>query len=621
VKVVFFSPFANIWEHSFPEALVAESFAQHSVDVTTVRCGGMLQVHCVAMSAAGVGPDASLKTRQQVCRACMKRRDLLTSATNLPTLILDEWQTEADSATVERMCAEVRQDDWTGLEIDGIPLGRYAAYEVWLNNKLVNTNFDGVVWEQYLGQLHNTLATFLAAKRVIASDPPDAVVLYNDHYSVNHAFASAALLAGIHTYTIHGGNHIVRRGETLSIFSSNHTMEEIFRSHAWHDYEANPIGAKEIDLVGEHLSGLLEANSAFAYSSGFKGTGASELRRRLGIRDGAPVMLATMSSEDELMAVKLIDAMPSSLEQKSLFSDQFEWVEYLFAYAQSHPHVHLVLRLHPRMFPNKRESVLSPVVSRIMGLRDGAPDNVTFNMPADGIGLYDLMQVVDVLLNFRSSVGAELASFGIPVVVPSNSDFYTYPSEINRIGHSRLEFTAEIDRALQEGWSIENTRRAFRWFAFLFTRVAVDFSGVVSSRPITIRPKKPGWRLAVWKKLVYLVIQFGPLVRERISLRNRRLSPESQEILLDVITSALHSASDSALWAPVVSSLPRETELLEGYLVGLSVTLWKNIDEPGALPARIRAGIASLPVDHSPAPGEPDTETEQQDPHARTKDS
>jgi hypothetical protein len=218
-------------------------------------------------------------------------------------------------------------------------------------------------------------------------------------------------------------------------------------------------------------------------------------------------------------------------------------------------------------------------------------------------------------------VGAELASFGIPVVVPSNSDFYTYPSEINRIGHSRMEFTAEIDRALREGWSIENTRRAFRWFAFLFTRVAVDFSDAVNSRPIAIRPKKPGWRLAAWKKLVFLVIQFGPLVRERLSLRNRRLAPTSQEILLDVITSALHSASDSALWPPVVSSLPLETELLEGYLVRLTATLWKDIDEPGALPARIHAGLAYLPVDHSPAPGEPDTETQQQDLHARTEDA
>ena len=64
---------------------------------------------------------------------------------------------------------------------------------------------------------------------------------------------------------------------------------------------------------------------------------------------GRPVLLATMSSEDELMAVRLIDAMPRSVPQASLFRDQFEWVEFLFDYARLHPEVHLILRLHPRM--------------------------------------------------------------------------------------------------------------------------------------------------------------------------------------------------------------------------------------------------------------------------------
>lgn len=595
VKVLFFSPFANIWEHSFPEALVGESFSRHSIEVTTVRCNGMLQVHCVAMSAAAVGPEAPLATRQQVCKACTKRRDLLTSKMGLPALVLDDRVTADDRAIADRLCSEVRQENWTDLEFDGVPLGRYAAYEVWLNNKLVSTDLSDEIWAQYLGQLRNTLLTYCAAKRVLAEQTPDSVIVYNDHYSVNHAFCSAAQRAGIATYTIHGGNHIVRRGETLSMFSSNHTMEEIFRSQAWADYQTEPIGAAEVELVGDHFSGLLEASSAFAYSSGFKGTDAGELRHKLGVREGTPILLAPMSSEDELMAVRLIDAIPSTLEQKSLFADQFEWVNFLFEHARSHPELHLVLRLHPRMFPNKREGLLSPVVGKIMALRDDAPDNVTFNMPSDGIGLYDLMQVVDVLLNFRSSVGAELATFGIPVVVPSNSDFYTYPGTINRIGHSRHDYVAEIDRALAEGWSIENSRRAFRWFAFLFSRVVVDFSSAVSARPISVRPKKPGLRLWLWKKMVYIVIQYGPLLRERLALRSRALSTSSQDILLDVLTHHLKSVSDSSLWKPVGSTLDEETALLRGYLDQLCSTLWSGIGDANSLAGRIRSSARNWP--------------------------
>ena len=593
MKVMFFSPFANIWEHSFPEALVGESFGKHEIDVTTVRCGTMFQAYCVAMSAAAIEPTASLTMREQVCKACIKRRDLLTTSMNLPAIVLDELIDSDDRAAIDGYCKEIEPENWTSFEIDRVPLGRYAAYELWLSNKLVSTELSGELWPQYLDQLRNTLLAYFGAKRVLAAERPDAVIVYNDHYSVNHAFCAAARLYGIATYTIHGGSHIVRRGETLSMLASDHTMEDVFRSAAWQSYRHAPIGRTEVSLVGDHISGLLEASSAFAYSSGFRGASPSELRAKLAIDPDIPVLLATMSSEDELLAVRLIDAIPTTLTASSLFADQFEWIDFLFRYANEHPNVHLVLRLHPRMFPNKREAVLSPVVSQIMALRDGAPANVSFNMPSDGIGLYDLMQIVDVLLNFRSSVGAELSAFGIPVVVPSNTDFFTYPGELNRIGSTKKEFVAQIERALAEGWSLENARRAFRWFAFLFGRVAVDFSDAVSSRPISIRPKKPGLRLWAWKKMVYLVLQYGPLVRERLALRNRSVSNQSQAILRDVIERKLDSASDSELWPPIVSTVDAESELLGEYLLHLCETIWRDVDDRNSLAGRIRASLYS----------------------------
>lgn len=593
MKVLFFSPFANIWEHSFPEALVGESFARQELDVVTVRCGSMLKVHCIAMSAAAVGPDASTGTREQVCRACIKRRNLLTREMALPALVMDDWVEDADRLLVDSLVAGATPKNWTELEVDAVPLGRYAAYEMWLSNKLVSTDLQPEVWVHYLGQLRNTLLTFLAAKRILAVEKPDAVLVYNDHYSVNHAFVAAAELAGIASYTVHGGSHMIRRTESLSMFRSGYTMDDIFRSVAWKNYQKTPIGREEVDLVGDHFSGLLQASSAFVYSSAFKGTGSTELRERLGIDAGQRVLLATMSSEDELLAMRLIDAVPTARKKESLFPDQLKWVEFLLDYARAHPEIHLVLRLHPRMFPNKRENVLSLVVSKVMALRESAPANVTFNMPADGIGLYDLMQIVDALLNFHSTVGAELAAFGIPVVVPINSDFYTYPDEINHIARSREEYVDHIARALREGWSLENARRSFRWFAFQFSRIAVDLSGAVSSRPIAIRPRKPGFRLWLWKKLVYVFLQYGPMLRERLALRNRAVAESSQAILLDVIVERLNGTSESDLWPSTRSTLDEETALLEGYLLHLCATLWQGIDDPNSLAGKVRAHLGA----------------------------
>jgi hypothetical protein len=589
VKVLFFSPFSNVWEHSFPEALIAEGLVAQGVDVVTVRCGRMLDAHCIAMSASGVTATDSAARKKQVCNACIKRRDLLGAQMPFLTEVMDDRVEPSDRAAAVEAVGQATIDNWFELMVDGIPLGRYAAYEFLLNYKLVGTAIPAELFPLYLEQLRMTVTVYFVAKRILAVHQPDKLVVFNRLYSVNHAFCAAAEAAGIPTYTLQGGGHITRRGETMTMYRDSRSLADVFGSAAWTDYRDRPIGAAEIDLVGEHFSGLLEGSSAFAYSSAFEASDPGDLREQFGIAPGVPVLLVPMSSEDEINAARLADALPQSSGQASLFDGQFDWIAFLLTFAREKPDRHLIIRLHPRMFPNKRDNVRSPIVDKLMELLADLPPNVSLNLPTDAVSLYDLMQIVDVVLSYRSSVGAELAAFGIPVVVPSNGDFFTYPEEINRIGHTTDEYAAQIDRAIADGWSIENTRRAFRWFAFLFTRIAVDFSDSVSARPITIRPKKPGLRLWLWRKAVYVFIQFGPLLRERIALRNRAFPVSSQQLFLDVLEHDRTNLADSTAWTPVNSSLREETRLLEDYLKGLAATLWKDIATPDSLTTRIRS--------------------------------
>lgn len=67
------------------------------------------------------------------------------------------------------------------------------------------------------------------------------------------------------------------------------------------------------------------------------------------------------------------------------------------------------------------------IVDELMSILDSRPANVSLNVPGDEVSLYDIMQIVDVVLSFRSSVGAQARCFRHPVVVPSNADFFTYP--------------------------------------------------------------------------------------------------------------------------------------------------------------------------------------------------
>ena len=590
-KLAVFSPFSNIWDHAYPEALITSGLTRLGWDVEYLNCDGILDAHCVAMSAAAVDEFASQAVRSQICRACHKRRDLTNRHFGFRSSTIEGFLTADDRKSIDAYIASVTPANWTELTVDGFPLGRYAVYEMWLHNKLVSTDLPPELWPIYLGQLRNTLTAYLASLRFLAETKPDVTMVYNDHYSVNHAFTAAAKKLGITSYSIHGGWHMVHRSESMSMMRSDYTLADLFESPGWFSVREEPLNKSAVDLVAAHFDGLWAASSAFAYSSELEGTGSQQLRSQFGIAPEASVLLAAMSSEDELMGVTVIGVAPQSKVQKSLFSDQFEWIKFLIKFASTNPEYHLIVRLHPRMFPNKREQKMSPVVAELMELKATAPSNITFNVPSDDVSLYDLIQIVDVVLNFRSSAGAELMAMGLPVVVPANSNFYTYPNELNLIGHTKRDYEKLIRKAAVEGWSLDNARRAFRWYGFFFGRVAASFTETYTSRPTSIRPKKPGFRLWLWKKAIYVILQRGPLILERLALRRGPLPNQTVQLFDDVLQKNLDTVSDSRLFVSAPASIEDETKFLEEFFTGLLSAQWKDVAEENSLAGRVRAAL------------------------------
>jgi hypothetical protein len=591
VKALFFSPFANIWEHSFPEGLVAEGLKENGLEIVTVRCAGLYESFCVAMSAAGLTAADSEKKKKQVCGACIKRRNLLDKDFGFHSLVTENFLDDRDFSIADALVDSATLENWPTLELNGIPIGRYAAYEFLLNYKIMGTNVPPELFGTLLNQLKNSVLTLLAAEKILDSEEPDYLVTYNRLYGVNHAFLAVAEARGIPTYTLQGGGHITHRGETMTMFRESQTQFQLFHSESWKTYQQSPIGTTEVNLVSSHFEGLLEGSSAFAYSSAFEASDPQLLRDRFSIPQDSKVVLIPMSSEDELNAAQLADLLPDTSGLPNLFEDQFAWIRFIFEYAKQRPQVKFILRLHPRMYPNKRENVIAPVVARVMELLEEAPENIIVNLPSDNVSLYDLMQILDVVLGYRSSVGAELSAFGLPVVSPANKDFFTYPSEINRTGMTTQDYTQKLDEALFEGWSIENVRKSFRWYAYLFSRIAVDFSESVNAKPIAIRPKKPGIKLWLWRKMVFLIITFGPLIRERLALRGRSASQLSKDVFSDVIVNGRGSVAESTAWPNNSNSLQQETQLLEMYLNNLCNGIWRDISTPNSLAGRMRSAL------------------------------
>ena len=520
MKIQFFDPFTNIWPHSYPVARVMERFSELSHDVEVIRCTGAFFSHCVAMSASNIRFDSSSMAKKLVCRSCRKRSDLIDKTGNVLSINFDDEIKSADLVTAKLFAAEATSENWSSLLFEGIPVGKIASYEVFLTHKIDSIWIPESVWPEFQANLVNTVLVVIVAKRILTKSKPDRVVVYNSLYALNNAYTSVAESLGIPTFTLQGGPHITRRPSTLTCFSSPNEMFLSTYSKEGSEWLGQPSEKKAISVASEHLQNLLLGASAFAYSAESSENSLGRISNLLEKSSLRPVLVALLSSEDELFAANLVGAIPKIDDWHVVFESQNEWIKWLIHYAERHPEIDLVIRVHPRLMPNKRENKVAPYVRELENVLSAIPSNVKVNWPSDEISLYDLMQYTDVVLNRRSSAGLEMMAYGLPVVLPGDEFLFSCPPELCLVAKDERDYERLINKAIDDGWSLENVRKAFRWLGFVFNATIVDVLEVSNSRISTIRPKKSQLMIKLWRWLTFAFMQSGFMRSEKSDVLN-----------------------------------------------------------------------------------------------------
>jgi hypothetical protein len=561
MRALIFSPFSNIWVHSMPEALLGASAQRSGMEVDFVTCGGLLNhSHCVAMEEVGLNPTADSKTRNRVCTTCKRRAETLTEDLDLRLTDLASYADVSDEEWVRELSATVEPGSWTEFEVDNLALGRYAAYEFLLKFKINSSTIPDELWHLYVGQLQNVMRAYRASCRLLDDREPDRAIAYNTLYSVNRVFMALANRRGVPCFTIQGGNHPTFRGETLSIFKSDQEVFRAPRSSAWHEWAAKPIGESDVQLVMKAVRAQFRATSPFVYSRPHTPVLPTAVREELGIRCGARVAVAILSSKDELFAADTVGRFERPLEGTFLFEQQSDWVAHLASIADRRPDVHVVVRVHPREFPNKRDAVLSPNAKQLESILADLPSNVSVDWPVAGRSLYSVLQIADVVLSGWSSVGLDAALLGIPTVVYRTGDVLAYPVELVDLVAAVEDYETTLDRAVDSGWSLDRSRMAFRWAAFNYGRLCVDLSDRI--------PSRSRWSARRIAQGVYAHTRVPLPFRVVHALERHEIPPASadlnaDQVIADVLINERVSLASSVAWpARSKNSLDVETRLI-----------------------------------------------------------
>lgn len=582
-KVVFFSPSADIWAHSFPEALTAEMLRGNGVDAVMVRCAGALRPLCPAGQAAGFTADTPSADQLKLCVRCGQKADLMDTRLGLRQILLDDFISPEDDLAVaalkdqaDRLRPELYSaEDFGRLECAGLPVGRYALYELILRYKKNDFELSDASWREFLLFLEMAARTALASEKILRREQPDSISVYNSLYAPHRAFSQQAVRQAIAQYFMHAGTNLSRQHCTLMIgqdFTWKYLLGLVDRYAA---LAHTPTTAAAIEDVSRHFEVLFTASNIFVYSAA-RSAGYLDVRGHFGVAPEQRLIVASTSSYDERFAVDAVGAFPAA--KSLLFPRILDWLEFLIAQARERPDWFLLIRVHPREFPNRRDAVKSAHVQKMQELLRELPSNVCVNWPGENISLYDLAQEADLFLNAWSSVGKEMALLGLPVVIYS-PELVLYPPSLNYVGTTQAGYLQAIHDALRDGWSLERSRQAYRWFALEFSRSCVDLHRGFSPHQLY---RGQFW----WRVVVRLARSVIPIPQERWDVAIRRKMPVATQVVRRLYGEKLETSFDANDQAAFDGDAASEEAAIRASLARLGDYLFQA--NPANQPSRLQ---------------------------------
>lgn len=481
-RYLWLSTNAGLWSSFLLEHRLAESLARDGRQVTMVNCRGVLDRYCPVMAAEHLNVSSPRSLRLRACVDCRHNVEITSPGSTYGSRWLDDFVTPEVIAWADSITAGVTPSNWSDLVVDDIPIGRYATYLSLLHHKVPDVTSTQESWEEYTSDIRSSLLMLGAMPALLEQTDPTHAVVYNPLYPTTRVFAETSMRYGAQLIGIAAGSFIPGRYESVGIYPHLMSSQTTTDSPLIAESLITPSTRVEVSAIGAHLAELIGGNDPWVYSSAPRRLAPAEVRGRLGLRPQSKVVVVLVSSPDETRSSMLVGAEYFRSETGE-YSDIPEFIAAAVQVARDVPEVDLVFRLHPRLMPNKREQVVSPDLGQITELLTDLPANAVVNVGEDRLSLYDVMLVADAALNQSSSAGLEFLTLGLPVVQydPSRLGAYSRDFALLVERHDPEQFASAVRTALAQGWSLENSRRAFRWYAAVLLRALLHLSDVESS--------------------------------------------------------------------------------------------------------------------------------------------
>lgn len=248
--------------------------------------------------------------------------------------------------------------------------------------------------------------TALAAYTFLKENKPDVVIVPNGTIQELGVVYRVAKALKIQVVTYEFGDQRQR----IWISQNNEVMRQDTDA-LWRARQNIPLLEDQLDRLRAMLMarqhGALWENFARQWQDS-PSEGGAKARKALGLDERPVVLLATNVLGDSLTL------------GRNLFSKSMgEWISRTVQYFAGRPDVQLIIRVHPGEVLTHGTSMMKVVHEVFPKL----PEHIRLIGPSEKVNTYDLIEVADVGLVYTTTVGLEMAMYGVPVVVAAHTHY------------------------------------------------------------------------------------------------------------------------------------------------------------------------------------------------------
>ena len=477
-SLLFFSPFSGNWKAALTEHQIMKSLTR-DFDIFDIRCDEYFREFCTVMNAKRLDISSDEKSKKNICQSCIKNTQILKSkkiqtSTILKSLFMDEEYIKLQKDITDTDVSELIHQKFRELNI-----GKLSIFETIIKYKKIDFQFEPIQLLHYRTKLLHAAKSVLIAEEILMEIKPKAIFIFSPEYAVTGAFAEYCISKGFRVYGIHFAANANEIFQTVQIFDWKKYKLRLPSLEYWNNEQVSVSGSA-LNRIKKHLPALRDPHAAFVYSS--QKSGAS-IRKNFGIPDGNRLVLLAMNSYDEVFANFTSGLSEYDPTNGRIFKNQIEWVGKTIDFFERLEGVSLIIRPHPREFPNKRDSAKSEHVKLWENLFTKLPSNVYLDSPELKNSVFDHFSEIDCLVTGWSAVGLEGMLHGIPCVT-FDDRLPPFPSSIHFSGNTADDYYKNLLLGISAGRSEKIKADANKWAAYNWVNGSVRTSGQIRDFPI-----------------------------------------------------------------------------------------------------------------------------------------